>query len=644
MKNQYISIIIPCYNVEKYLDSCLQSIINQTFKNYEIIFVDDCSTDNTYNIIKEYEKKYDYIKALKNPVNSGAGAARNLGLKEAKYDIISFIDSDDTIESNYHELLLNSMIKEKSDISVCDIYTRFDENFDISESDNRQPSCVGEVNKDNIINNPFAASPCNKLIKKELLLNNPFPTNMMNEDIPTIIGCVIDSKKISYTKDTYYNYIQHKSSVQNSKITYKRFDIFKALDILSERKSNNKDFNKYLNMLVYQQLILFFAYAIPKDKSFINRYKILRRYSKLIRKYDISNNPYYNEFLDKNPPLSKKYYKYLLLMEYRGFCLLTNLIIQSFNIYRHFKKSGVIKKNIGINDLVKEAKKQQNYKDNNVKLSVVIPNYNYSKFLYQRLYSILYQKEKIDEIIVLDDCSTDNSRELIDEIVDNLKDYINIRKVYNEKNSGTAFKQWQKGFKEASNDYVWIAEADDYCSNKFLESALKPIKENKNIVISYVDTAFINVYGHVIMKTIKPEIDIMKTGHWDNSFVNNGLDEISKYSYLNCTIANVSSVIFKNSNYEEFFKLSGEYKQAGDWLFYVNVMSKGDIAFHNAPLNYYRVHGNNVTSTTKKQQHLDEIKRVHSYIDNKIKFNKEQKNEIEKRYEFLRMVWDLNER
>ena len=84
MKNQYISIIIPCYNVEKYLDSCLESILNQTFKNYEIIFVDDCSTDNTYNIIKEYEMKYDYVKALKNPINSGAGAARNLGLKEAK--------------------------------------------------------------------------------------------------------------------------------------------------------------------------------------------------------------------------------------------------------------------------------------------------------------------------------------------------------------------------------------------------------------------------------------------------------------------------------------------------------------------------------------------------------------------------------
>ena len=68
-----ITVIIPCYNVEKYLDSCVQSIINQTYKNLEIILVDDCSTDNTWKIIKQYEKKYDNIKALKNEKNSGAG-------------------------------------------------------------------------------------------------------------------------------------------------------------------------------------------------------------------------------------------------------------------------------------------------------------------------------------------------------------------------------------------------------------------------------------------------------------------------------------------------------------------------------------------------------------------------------------------
>ena len=115
-------------------------------------------------------------------------------------------------------------------------------------------------------------------------------------------------------------------------------------------------------------------------------------------------------------------------------------------------------------------------KDAKIKVSVVVPNYNYAKFIYERIYSILNQDYKIYELIILDDCSKDNSRELIDEIVEKTKDYINIKKVYNETNSGTAFKQWEKGFKEATGDYVWIAEADDYCDNKFLKTVLKPIK------------------------------------------------------------------------------------------------------------------------------------------------------------------------
>ena len=127
------------------------------------------------------------------------------------------------------------------------------------------------------------------------------------------------------------------------------------------------------------------------------------------------------------------------------------------------------------------------------------------QFLYQRIYSILYQKEKISELIILDDCSSDNSRELIDEIVEKTKDYINIKKVYNEENSGTAFKQWEKGFKEATGDYVWVAEADDYSDRNFLKNVLKPLKKDEDIVISYCDTAFIDKTGNIILKSIKNE-------------------------------------------------------------------------------------------------------------------------------------------
>ena len=644
MKKEFISIIIPCYNTEKYLDDCLNSILNQTYKNYELIFVDDCSTDNTYKIIKGYEKKYDFIRAFQNPVNSGAGASRNLGISKAKYDIISFIDSDDTIEDNFYEELMKTMKKNSADVAVCDIYIKYDKTFDISSSDARNCSCVGQVTKENLINNGLAASPCNKLIKKELLINNPFPEGIMNEDVPSIIGVIIDSKKVSYTTKTYYNYFQRKTSVQNEKISFKRFDIFKAIEILKERKQNVDGFKNYLDILIFNQVVLFFVYVIPREKSFFYRYRVLRKYHKYTKKYKMRKNEYYKKFIETQPKLSKMYYKLLFLFNDIGFCLSINILISFYLLYRIRRTKGVIKENIKIEDLIMQAKKQSKLKAGNYTLSVVVPNYNYEKFLYQRIYSILYQNKKIDELIILDDVSTDNSRVMIDEIVDKLKKYINIKKIYNKENSGTAFKQWQKGFDVANSDYVWIAEADDYCSEKFLENVMKPIENDKEIVISYADTSFINVHGFRIIKTIKPEIDIMKTGHWDSNFVSDGVEEINNYAFLNCTIANVSSVIFKKDNYDKFFEESGKYRQAGDWLFYVNVMSKGKISFINKPLNYYRVHGNNVTSLTKKQQHFDEIQMVHAAIKDKFGINKKQEKEIKKRYKFLREVWDLDEK
>jgi glycosyltransferase involved in cell wall biosynthesis len=311
------------------------------------------------------------------------------------------------------------------------------------------------------------------------------------------------------------------------------------------------------------------------------------------------------------------------------------------DIIRKITKRTVIQRYIDLDDLEKLAKKQQKKKQGKIKISVVLPNYNYEKFLFPRLYSILNQTEKIYEIIILDDCSKDGSRILIDKIVERLYPYIKIKKVYNQTNSGCAFKQWQKGFALATGDYVWITEADDCCQKTLIEKLVKPIKENNNIYISYADTAFINAWDKIILKTIKPEIDIRKTNHWEKDFVNEGIKEIEQYAFLNCTIANVSSCIIKRDNYDDIFEKCIQYRQAGDYLFYVSVMKKGYIAFCNEPLNYYRLHGNNVTSNTKKQNHLDEIKRVHAEIEKMIDLTDWHKEEIQKRYDFLTKVWQL---
>ncbi len=639
MMKQGISIIIPCYNTAAYIEKCLDSILNQNLKDYEIILVDDCSSDDTVRIIESYQKNNTNIKLLTNKENKGAGYNRNRALKEAKYDLISFVDSDDYLELNFYAELRKTMNTKNADVAVCDIYIKYDDTFD-QEQNVRVVECTGKELKENFLNTGHAASPCNKLFKKDLLLKYPFPEEIMNEDIATVLAVLVHAKKIAYTENTYYNYLQRKKSVQNNTLSFVRFDLFKALDVLEKRIKNVSNFKKYWDIIIYQQLIMFYLYIPPKEPNFTKRKAFLKELSKKSKKYKIRQNSYYHDFIANQGKKHQIYYRTYVKLNDTGHSLLASFLISFYLFYlKHFIKY-LIKEDITITDLINEAIKQSK-KKSSVEVSVVIPNYNYEQFLYQRLYSILYQKEKVSEIIILDDCSKDNSREVIDDIVEKLAPYIDIKKIYNETNSGSAFKQWEKGFKEATKDYVWIAEADDYCSNRFLTTVLKPMKKEKDIVISYCDTAFIDRLGKIFLRSIKPEIDILKTGHWDKSFVIDGMIEIKNHAYLNCTIANVSSVIFKRDDYSEEFLKSSTFKQAGDWLFYLNVMKKGKIAYSNKTYNYYRVHGNNVTSTTKKVAHFAEIKMVHEEVGKMFNLTKNQKQQIKKRYEFLEDVWNL---
>ena len=172
---------------------------------------------------------------------------------------------------------------------------------------------------------------------------------------------------------------------------------------------------------------------------------------------------------------------------------------------------------------------------------------------------------------------------------------------------------------------------------------MAPVENDRGIVISYADTAFIDKAGKVMVKTIKPEIDLMRTGHWNKDYVNDGNREIKNYAFLNCTIANVSSAVIKRDDYSEIFDKVGSFRQVGDYYFYVSVMQRGRVAFKNKPLNFYRMHGTNVTSTTKKQQHFDELKRVHAILDARYAFTPEQKEKLEERYRTLTDAWKLGE-
>lgn len=635
--NKKISVIVAVYNTEKYVERCLNSLLNQTYQNLEIIVVEDGSIDNSKKVLKKYADNKK-IKIIYNKKNSGLSYSRNVGLENVTGDYIGYIDSDDYVDLDYYEKLMQAIIDNKAEIAICDMKV-------VDEKTNTEviSRCCNndEFTVYNVVDNGLAASACNKLFKKELISKYKFAEGKVNEDIAVVIPTLVRAKKIAYA-NTYYYYVQRGGSIQNSSFSDKRFDIFYGVKTTLERIKDSKDYESLKDAIVYNQLIVLLLYVIPKEKKWNRRKEILKKYNELVSEYKIRQNHIFWTFLQNCGKKHRIYYKMLFKLNCEGHYFLSNSLIGMYDLLsKVLKPKKVISDNINLEDLILLAKKQKELPDEEIKISVVVPNYNYAKFMHQRIYSILRQNYKLYELVILDDNSKDNSRKVIDDICNSLKGYINIKSVYNTTNSGSAFKQWKKGIELATGDYVWIAEADDYCEAKLLKTLVNPIKKDKNVMISYSDTAFIDTFGNIIMKSIKPEIDIQKSGHWDKSYINNGLNEIKNYSYLNCTIANVSSAIIKNGDYEKYLKMSGEFKQAGDWLFYVNLISNGDIAYSNKVLNYYRVHGNNVSSMMNHQKHIDEINKIHKYYVEKFNLTNKEIKMMKERINFLKRAWKL---
>ena len=638
MKQDKISVIVPCYNVEKYVSKCLDSLINQTYENLEIICVEDSSTDNTLKILKDYSKKDKRIKIVKNKQNSGLSFSRNEGIKNATGAYLGFIDSDDYVDLNFYEVLYTSLKKNKADISVCDMKVVYEQ----TKTEVISKCYDGEeFNLLNVVNSGLAASACNKLFKKEIFDKYLFEVGKVNEDIAVVIPAMVNCKNISYAKDVYYYYIQRSGSIQNSEFSDKRFDIFYGVDVTLKRIAKAKDYNKLKDAIVFNQIIVILIYIIPKIKNRKRRREVLKRFNELSSKYKIRRNIYFWRFLENCGKKHRYYYKTLFKAVCEGQYHFATNLISLYHFFKFLLKKAVIEPGIDTDSVVEAAIKQSKMRNPKIKVSVVVPNYNYARFMNQRLYSILNQNYKIHELIILDDKSKDDSVKVINNIVKKINKYVNVKTIFNEENSGSAFKQWKKGFDNATGDYVWIAEADDYCEKELLSKLVKPIKANNNITISYCDTAFIDVDGNVTVKSINAEIDIQKTDHWKKNYVNNGLDEIDKYSFLNNTIANVSSCIIKNGDYTKVLKEAGKYRQAGDWLLYVDIIALGDIAYNKNVYNYYRLHGNNVSATMKHQKHLDELIRLYDYYSKKYNLTQEHKKLINKRIKFLKKAWKL---
>ena len=237
-----ISIIVPIYNAEKFINKCVDSLINQTKKELEFILINDGSTDSTHDILKTYEDKR--IKYFKNK-NQGIGKTRNFGIEKATGKYIMFLDSDDYLELTACEELYKKAIQEKADMVVCDFYKVYD---DGSQEDINLPSFKPTKLKDNPnILIDINLSPWNKIYSAKLIKDNniTFAEGIKYEDVPFVAESLDRANKIAKLDKKLNYYVIH----GNSETTVRDKRIFDILKIIEKIRTYFKD-EKYMNDIV----------------------------------------------------------------------------------------------------------------------------------------------------------------------------------------------------------------------------------------------------------------------------------------------------------------------------------------------------------------------------------------------------------
>jgi glycosyltransferase involved in cell wall biosynthesis len=239
-------------------------------------------------------------------------------------------------------------------------------------------------------------------------------------------------------------------------------------------------------------------------------------------------------------------------------------------------------------------------------VSIIVPNYNHARYIAQRLDSIFNQTYQDFEVILLDDCSSDNSLEIINEYKDNPKI---THLVVNNKNGGNTFNQWVKGIELATGHYIWIAESDDFTDTRFLETAINALKY-ENCPLFFCQSFVVDEHGTI-------------NGHWnygkpiyDADYIVDGKELIQKYMINENIIPNASAVVFKKKVLDaSIYRNVVNYQINGDWYLWINLLMKGNCAFNSEPLNYFRRHkGASSSRNVVNYKNIEEAFRLNVFL------------------------------
>lgn len=227
-------------------------------------------------------------------------------------------------------------------------------------------------------------------------------------------------------------------------------------------------------------------------------------------------------------------------------------------------------------------------------VSVVVPNYNHARFLPKRIESILRQTYQDFELILLDDCSTDDSRAILSQHADDPR----VRIEFNTVNSGSTFRQWNKGVRLARGKHIWIAESDDYADERLLGRLVAALDHDPAVAFAYCGSWRVtddraNWFADWHFDLLDPQL-------WKADFCMDGREHCRKYSLRSPVVANSSAAVFRKSAYEAVGGADESLRLCGDWKVWAAMSLIGKVAYVNEPLNYFRYHSTTVRNSTAR--------------------------------------------
>lgn len=571
-----VSVIVPVYNAEKYLSKCIDSLLNQSLREAEFIFVDDGSSDNSVKIIKSYMDKDNRIILL-NQSNLYAGTARNNGIKRASGEYIIFLDSDDFFELNMLEEMYTKAVADDADVCLCNA-VKFDERTGLTETQPHylRPEFLPEktpFSADDVSDSIFnltSPSPWTKLFKTSFILNNgiKFQQVKKSNDFFFIFSNLALAGRITYVNKTFVNYrVGNANSLQGEKQSLS-LDFYQAVIGLKKELQKRKIFSKF-------------------EKSFVNRamsvcvyvLKVAKNKQNFLKLAHLMKEQYFFEFSIIGHTRPYFYIK-------SEFDVLFDVMDlpddELWNKY-HGEKEDNDFPLINIDEWQSEVICQ----GSSPKVSVIIPVYNSEKYLTECIESVINNTLKDIEIICVNDGSSDNSLKLLEAFCE--KD--SRISIISKENGGLSSAR-NAGLAAAAGEYVLFLDSDDYIHEKTLEYLYNEVKKDDLDQLYFSAVSF---YDNENIKNNFKTFDSLYRRCADYSAVTSGrkmfADMVNNNEFRPSACLQFNKKAFLDKNKLSFY--DGLLHE--DNLFTIQCLAFAEKVKHaNINLYYRRVHENSI--------------------------------------------------